>query len=232
MKRAMNQMRNFAAHSVAVTLLWVGVGSLPAVTGAAVEPNASDRPAAKRAVFGKLVTAADRVISVNGHNVRSGATINSGAMLETPAEVSASLQLWPLGRLEIAPHSRLQLSFGGSQLEVNLQKGCVILTTYEGNEGTLRLPQGVVQHTGPKANDFLDVCVSEQGAAPLIGQGAALRAGAGTCWLGAASAAAQTSSGFNPLYLLAGVPLAVVGVTTIAGNSGDGRPAVASAAGL
>jgi hypothetical protein len=176
-----------------------------------------------------LATLGDRLILVNGNSVRSGATIFTGAQIETPDNVSASLQLWPLGRLEIAPHTSLQLNYQTKQINVNLLQGCAVLTTYSGVEGTLALPQGIVKRTGPNANEFVDVCVGTDGAAPLIDEGAAVRAGAGTCWAGAASSAAN-SGGFNPLYLLGATPLVVAAITSGAGN--DGRPPVASVSGL
>lgn len=222
-------LRKRIVQSLAVLLSWVGLGSLPTVNGNAVQPD-NHRSSGSRATYGKVVTLGDRGITVNGNNVRSGATILSGSLIETPAEVSASLQLWPLGRLEIAPRTSLQLRYADKQITVNLSQGCVVLTSYSGVSGTLSLPQGIVKHTGPEANDFVDVCVGSSGAAPLIDEGAAIRAGAGTCWAGAGSAVSATSSGFNPWYLLGAAPLVVAGIRSGAG--GDGRPPVASVSGL
>ena len=223
------QLRKRLAQSLVVLLSWIGLGSLPAVNGNAVQPD-SNHPSKARATYGKLVTLGDRGIIVNGNTVRSGATILSGTQIETPSDVSASLQLWPLGRLEIAPRTSLLLSYAANQITVTLSQGCAVLTTYSGVTGTLTLPQGIVKQTGPEVNDFVDVCVGSAGAAPLIDEGAAVRAGAGTCWAGAGSAVTATSSGFNPLYLLGAAPLVVAGIRS--GGDGDGRPPVASVSGL
>lgn len=182
-------------------------------------------------VCGQLATVGDKLILVNGNNVRSGASVFSGAAITTPEDVGASLQLWPLGRIEIAPRTNLQISFETGQIEVNLLSGCAILTTYAGTAGTVKTPQGTVERIGPTERAFIDVCTGEAGAAaPIVAQGAAAQAGAGVCWAAEVLSAEITEGrGFNPLYLLFGAaPLVFRGL----GSLGDGRPPVASASGL
>ena len=136
---------------------------------------------------GILVTSGKQAILVNGNNAVTDATILSGASIESPQGVSATVNLGRLGRLDLAPATTLRLDFSAGKIKVTLFKGCVILLTRRNTTGTIETPKGgVVGTTDPSKDDVIDVCQREGAATPLVNQGAAADAGAGA---GSASAA-------------------------------------------
>jgi len=154
---------------------------------------------------GVLVTSGKRAILVNGISAVTDATILSGASIETPPGVSATVNLGELGRLEIAQDTSLKLAFSDARINVILFKGCVILRTRGTTVGTIETPNGVVGgRADASKGEGLDVCQREGSATPLVNQGAAADAGAGAGSGGAASSSASAATsaaaagGLNP----------------------------------
>src|SRR5437667_8226107 len=56
---------------------------------------------------GRLTTGGNKPISLNGGNARSGDTVFSGQSIQTPAGVGASVTIPGIGRVDIAPNSKL-----------------------------------------------------------------------------------------------------------------------------
>lgn len=219
MSKPIKGRRSFAALGLVVCVLQAHVWAV------APDGDSNSTLAGKKVVYGRLAVVGDKTITLNGNGVRSGATVMSGAQIETPATVGASLQLWPLGRLEIAPRTALQLNFVGDSVDVNLLAGCVVLTTYAGAKGAVKTPQGGVERIGPAAQDFVDVCTGAPGApSPVVGQGAAMKSGAGIY-----RPANAQPSGFNPMFLVGAAPFTFAG--WYAANC-TGRPPVASPCGV
>lgn len=147
------------------------------------ETGAASDTASGKPIFGKLTTIKNQPINVNGNSVSSGTSIRSGTQLQTPDGVGATISLRPMGKLDIAPKTELVLVFDKGNIEVTLIAGCIILTTHEGITGAVKTPQGVTERTDPAKLSSIDVCTGDQGAAsPLIGEGAAAKAGAGVLW--------------------------------------------------
>ncbi len=173
--------------TLAVGQLYVGITFAEANSGLSVSG------AVPVALMGVLTTTNNKPILVNGANAISGATIPSGATIETPDGVGATIRLGPLGSLCIAPNTKLSLQFDqqGKLVGVILTQGCVILRTSKNVAGTINGPQGVIGQIAAATGGSLDVCL-RQGAAPSINQGAAVDAGAGASAVdcGAAGAAA------------------------------------------
>ena len=66
--------------------------------------------------------------TVNGASASSGATILTGATIETPDQVSATLDLGPLGTVDLQPNSAIQLDFDDSgNVRVKVLRGCVTI---------------------------------------------------------------------------------------------------------
>jgi hypothetical protein len=160
-----------------------------------------------RVVAGTLITSGKRAILVNGINAVTDATVMSGAAIETPPGVSATINLGGLGRLEIAQSTSLKLDFSDAKIRVTLFKGCVILRARGTTTGTIETPNGVVGGTKDSSKgDGLDVCQPNGAGTPLVNQGAAADAGAGagssastaSTASSAATVAAGTSGGLNP----------------------------------
>lgn len=93
---------------------------------------------------GKLATRGGGLITLNGNQVGPGATILTGAQLQTPENVGATVQLGKLGKVDLAPGTNLMLSFGPSNVDVRLSTGYAILTTLKGIDGSMTTPDGVV----------------------------------------------------------------------------------------
>jgi hypothetical protein len=169
-------------------------------------------------VSGQLATVSQAKILVNGNSTPSGATIFSGSQLQTPESVGAAIMVGSVGRVDIAPKTTLLVTFTCETMEIDLAAGCVILSTEKGISGLVKTPQGINQKIGPEKASFIDVCTGDSGAAsPIIGEGAAMKAGAGVCW--AVGEPIVLSSGLNPLWLLAG-PIAGAAIV----SNKDGRP--------
>ena len=161
----------------AVTQVYIGVSF--------AGPNGGVTPsAAPQQLMGVLTTRDDQPILVNGVSAISGATIPSGAMIQTPDKVGATITISTLGSICIAPNTRLAIEYapqGANQGEINLNvaQGCAILTTGNNVKGAISAGGGSTQTTG----GTVDVCV-QPGEAAKINQAAASAAGAGASGLG------------------------------------------------
>jgi hypothetical protein len=178
----------------------------------------------------RLTTTGNQPISVNGASAISGATVLTGATIETPPGVGATIDLGSLGKLDVAPGTKVKLDFDCSagpdncQARATVYSGCVILTTKKGTHGQ------VDTETQEKAGEsdkggagVLDICVGPTGV--LVNQGAAAAAGAGA-GAAAASAGAVGGTGIGTAGLVAiiGGAGAVVGGLAWAFNNGPGNP--------
>ena len=196
-----------------------------------------------RNVAGTLITSGKQAILVNGISAVTDATIMSGASVETPQGVSATINLGGLGRLDIAQATSLKLEFSDGRVRVVLFRGCVVLFTKANTIGTIETPNGVVGGTRDSSKgEGLDVCQPDAAAAPLVNQGAAADAGAGAGAGGSgagsgASAAgsvaqvgAGTSGGLSPalgVFIAASliIPMTVAAVVLNCDRGRDPSPA-------
>ncbi|HXM33575.1 MAG TPA: hypothetical protein VN920_00170 [Pyrinomonadaceae bacterium] len=161
----------------------------------------------------RLSTRGNAPITVNGASASSGATILTGATIETPDQVGATINLGSLGTLDIAPNTKLTLEFDKSgNVKVKLIVGCVVLKTKKGTNAEVEVPTGSAGKSDKKKAGALDVCFPAGATGPT---GGAVAAGAG------AGAAAATGGAAGGLFGL-GVPatIAILGgagaITTIA----------------
>lgn len=176
------------------------------------EPNSGNRipEAVTQQVIGILTTGDNKPVTVNGANAISGATIPTGAAIETSDKVGATIRLGPLGSLCIAPNSKVILEFDrqgtAGTIKVTVSEGCVILNTKKDTTGTINTPQGSAGQIGAATDASIDIC-SQAGSAPTINQGAAAdaRAGASALDCGAAGAAAAAPTGIPAGVLIAAV---------------------------
>lgn len=127
---------------------------------------------------GVLSTSGNNPITVNGVSSASGATILTGATIETPGGVSASIGLGNLGSLEIEQNAKLSLSFDQSGIRVVLTSGCVTLRTVKGTTGEINTGKGVAK-SNPAVSDVLRICHPDSVAtAPSSAGGSGLSNGA------------------------------------------------------
>jgi len=167
----------------------------------------------------RLATRGNQPITVNGASASGGATILTGATIETPDQVGATVNLGSLGTLDIAPNTKLTLEFDNNgNVKVKLISGCVLLKTKKGTNGEIEVPTGSAGKTDKKKAGVLDVCFPVGATAPSSGAAAA-GAGAGAA-AGAAAAGGLFGLGVPATVAILG---AIGGVTTaiIVGNHGS-----------
>jgi hypothetical protein len=101
-------------------------------------------------------------IKINGDRVISGATVLSGASIESPSYVGGKLELGLLGALDIAPNTILTVEFNqNGSVKVILTQGCVILGARKDITGEIDSPRGVLEKTDLKTGSTLHVCFPE-----------------------------------------------------------------------
>ena len=161
----------------------------------------------------RLVTRNNQPIILNGQSAASGASILSGATLETNADQSATVNVGPLGSVDIAPNTKVVITFEQGNLKAHVVYGCVIVTARQNTTGEIATDQGSAGKTDPAAGGVLEMCFQQGAAAPVVGPGVAANAGAG-----AGVPAGAAAAGGGGLFGL-GVPatIAIVGAGTAAG---------------
>lgn len=127
---------------------------------------------------GVLSTSGNNPITVNGVSSSSGATILTGASIETPGGVTASIGFGNLGSLEIEQNAKLSVSFDQSGIRVVLTSGCATLRTVKGTTGEINTGKGVAK-SNPVISDVLRICHPDSVAtAPSSAGGSGLSDGA------------------------------------------------------
>jgi hypothetical protein len=142
----------------------------------------------------RLTTRNNQPITVNGNSATTGASIVTGATIETGADQAATVNLGPLGTLDIAPNTKLVLTYDeNGNVKATLVYGCAILAAKKKTTGEVATEQGgTAAKTDPAKGGILDICFPPGAAAPTVGQGAAQAAGAGA---GSAAPAAVGAGG-------------------------------------
>ena len=201
----MNPKRRNGSRVIAVFLLFA-IAQIGLQVGLA-EPNTTTNPTAIPQQFvARLTTRNNQPITVNGLSATTGASILTGATIETGADQSATVNLGPLGQLDIAPNTKLVLTYDeNGNVKALLIYGCAILTAKKKTKGEVATEQGTAGKTDPAAGGVLDVCFPQGATAPTVGQGAAASAGAGA---GAGAPAGAAAGGGGGLFGL-GVPATI-----------------------
>ena len=179
----MNQKRRNVSRAIAALLLFsiTQIGLATKVT------------AIPQQFVARLTTRNNQPITVNGNSATTGASILTGATIETGADQSATVNLGPLGSLDIAPNTKLVLTYDDQgNVKALIIYGCAILTAKKKTTGEVATEQGSAGKTDPAAGGVLDVCFPQGATAPQVGQGAAAAAGAGA---GTAPAVASGGGG-------------------------------------
>ncbi|HET9478605.1 MAG TPA: hypothetical protein VFO72_04645 [Pyrinomonadaceae bacterium] len=179
----MNQKRRNGSRAIAALLLF-------SITQIGLATRATAIP---QQFIARLTTRNNQPITVNGLSAATGASIVTGATIETGADQSATVNLGSLGTLDIAPNTKLVLTYDDQgNLKALIIYGCAILTAKKKTSGEIATEQGSAGKTDPAAGGVLDVCFPQGATAPQVGQGAAAAAGAGA---GASTAPAAAGGG-------------------------------------
>ena len=97
-----------------------------------------------QAIVARLTTRGNQPISVNGASAASGASILTGATIETPDQVGATIDLGSLGTVELEPNSKLQIDFDeNGNVRIKLFRGCGVVRKKKGKgEGEVLTAEG------------------------------------------------------------------------------------------
>ena len=126
----------------------------------------------------RLTTTGNQPITVNNASAASGASLLTGATIETPAAVSATIDLGALGTVELQPGSSIQLDFDDNgNVRVKVLKGCVVMKKNGKGVGEVYTAEGASEKTNDNRKG-MGFCYLNGGLSPL-GQAAAAAGGGG-----------------------------------------------------
>jgi len=208
----MHQRRRNGSRAIAALLLFfiAQIGLQVGLAGPTVSSTAILIPLQTVA---RLTTSNNQPIQVNGLSASTGASIVSGATLETGADQSATVNLGPLGSVYIGPNTKVVLTFDDQgSFKALVMFGCVKVSANTNATGEIATEQGSLGKTNPSSGGDIEVRY-QPGATPAVGQG--------VCTAGAApappsdSGAAASQGGLFGLGKAA--TIAVVSAATAAG---------------
>jgi hypothetical protein len=157
----------------------------------------------------RVSTSGNRPILVNGNSTASGGSLATGATIETPDGVSATIDLGPLGTLDLAPNTKVVLEFDcppapptppapgneneNCKVKVKVLVGCIVLKTKKGTHGQIDTDQQDKVQENKKGGGGapLNFCTPGAGAAAA----AAAAVGITAAGIGAGTAAAVVIAG-------------------------------------
>lgn len=193
----MNQRRRNGSRAIAALLLF-SITQIGLQIGLAEPHNATSTTILPQQVVARLTTRNNQPITVNGLSAGTGASILTGATIETGADQSATVNLGSLGQLDIAPNTKLVLTYDDNgNVKAVIIYGCAVLTAKKKTTGEVATEQGSAGKTDPAAGGVLEICFPQGAAAPTVGQGVAAGAGAGA---GAATGGAVAGGGGGGLF--------------------------------
>lgn len=153
---------------------------------------------------GKLVTTGNQSVLVNGTSASTGATILTGATLETGDGVGATINLGPLGSIDLAPNTKVEITYENGEIKVRLITGCAVVKNKKGTKSQIDTEQGPATSNDGKNAGLLDVCFPQGAPSPIVNQGAAANAGAGAGGGGAAGGGGGLTTG-QKLAIIGGI---------------------------
>ena len=180
----MNHKRRNGPRAIAALLLF-SVAQIGLQVGLAEPNSTTTATAVPQQVVARLTTRNNLPITVNGVSANTGATILTGATIETGADTSATVNLGPLGTLDIAPNTKLVLTYDDEgNVKALVIFGCAVLTAKEKTKGEVATEQGQSEKNDPAAGGVLRMCF---GAAPANPTGSGAAGGGGLFGLGRAA---------------------------------------------
>jgi hypothetical protein len=115
----------------------------------------------------RLTTTGNQPITVNNASAASGASLLTGATIETPAAVSATIDLGALGTVEMQPNSSIQLDFDDSgNVRVKVLRGCVVIKKNGPGEAEVYTAEGASEKTNSNRKG-MGFCYLNGGLNPL-----------------------------------------------------------------
>ena len=180
-------------------------------------PNAAvTTPSAPQQFIARLTTRGNVPVLVNGNSATTGASIVTGAIIETLNDQSATVNIGDI-TLDIAPNTKLRLDYDeNGKAKIFLIQGCAVVKTKGKSEAEIETGDQVSQGTtNQKKGGGLDVCFI--GGKAVVNQGSAAAAGAGA---GPTTAATAAGGGIGTGTIVLLVVLAGGGVAAAVALSG------------
>jgi hypothetical protein len=88
-------------------------------------PNPTTAPVPQRTITATLRTKNNQPVQINGNAAGTGTTLLTGTTIETPDQVSATIDLGAAGTVEVGPNSKIELTFDANgNVHVKLLRGC------------------------------------------------------------------------------------------------------------
>lgn len=206
----MSLKRRNGPRAIAALLLFV-IAQIGLQVGFAEPTDSTTALSISPQAAGRLTTSNNQPIQVNGLSAATGASILSGATLETGAGQSATVDLGPLGSVELGPNTKIVLTFDDQgNVKALIAFGCAKVSAKTNATGEIATDQGSLGKTNPTSGGELEVRY-QPGTTPAVGPGVCQSPGGTPVPPGDAG----TSGGLFGL----GVPatIAIVGAGTAAG---------------
>ena len=119
----MNLRRGKVATVIAIFFAFC----LTQVFAALPEPSAAGSAPPPQQIVARLTTKNNQPITVNGNQAGTGATILTGATIETPDQVSGVIDLGNAGVIEVQPNSTIKIDFDeNGNVRVKVIRGCAV----------------------------------------------------------------------------------------------------------
>lgn len=126
------------------------------------------------------ITTRGGAATVNGVGASSGATILTGAAIETPDQVSATIDLGSAGTIELDPNSSVKIDFtDDGNVRIQILKGCVRIKKKGAGEAEVYTAEGASEKTNSNRKK-MGFCYLDGKLNPLSAVGAAAGAGLST----------------------------------------------------
>ena len=144
------------------------------------EPASSSTALAVPQQFIARLSTTGGPITVNGLSAASGASLLTGATIETPAAVSATIDLGELGTVELPPNSAIQLDFADDgNVRVKILRGCAVVKKKGPGEAEAYTAEGASEKTNSNRRG-LGFCYLNGGLNPLGSTASTAATSAGT----------------------------------------------------
>src|SRR5215210_986487 len=139
-RTAVNALALFLIFALTQVYIQVNI----AVPSVKVNGASSLPPQGGGQLTGKLITTNNQPVTVNGVSLDAGGTILSGATIEVPDGVGATIDLGPLGQIDLGPNTVVQIEFSDGKINVKVIKGCAVVKNKQGSESQTTTEKGVV----------------------------------------------------------------------------------------
>jgi len=145
-------------------------------------PNpAPGAPLPQRVITARLTTKNNQPITVNGNSLGTGGTILTGAVIETPDQIGATIDLGDAGVVELQPNSKIQLDFDqDGNVRVKVLQGCVTVRKRSNAlSGEMEIYSDKASQKTDKNRRTLGACILPTGDLGPVGSVATVGATAG-----------------------------------------------------